>query len=275
MKKEIAIFLMCLGLSFGVQAIPSDFERLLPVLTMESTEKDISPKTTEELKQLFKNSDKELPRVFVKKLPEDFAQNGDKKLYTKILTALILRENEQILNDRILFLLLKDKADKGENWTPQEQAYFDYLVEKYDAIVLKTVPTKINDLFMKIDEIPPSLAIAQSALETDFGKNNIQSPFGQMGWLDNQTYAPVKYENLSDAVKAYVIEMNATPNYDDWRRIRNKHTHQQTPDASYYMAGGLRTYKPEDAAYIEKIRTLMKENPFIFRMDKMNLKKTK
>ncbi|MGN0919172.1 MAG: hypothetical protein ACI4OR_00190 [Alphaproteobacteria bacterium] len=275
MKKILFIFLICFGFSVKANAEPSDFEKLLPLLTKESTEKEIAPKTTEELRELFQTSSKELPRVFVQKLPFDFAQSGDKELYSKVITALILRENEQILNERILFLLLKDKADKGQAWTSQEQAYFDYLVDKYDAIVLKTVPTKINDLFLKIDEIPPSLAIAQTALDTDFGKQNMASPFGQQGWLDNQTYAPIQYENLSDAVKAYVIEMNATPNYDDWRRIRNKHTHQQTPKGASYMAGGLRTYRPEDTAYIEKIRILMKDNPFIFSMDKLNLKKNK
>ncbi len=273
MKRIILAFLLLFGFSFNSWALPSDFERLFPILTKPSIEKEISPKTTEELKKLFKNSDKELPRVFVKKLPADFAQKGNKKLYSKILTALILRENEQILNERILFLLLKDKADKGQPWTAQEQAYFDYLVNKYDAIVLKTTPTKINDLFMKIDEIPPSLAIAQSALDTDFGKKNSESPFGQMGWLDNQTYAPIKYDNLSDAVRAYVLEMNATPNYDDWRRARDRHFHQQTPRASLYMTQGLRTYRPEDTAYTEKVKRLMTDNPFIFKMDEINLTK--
>ena len=272
MKRLILLFLFCFGVNFEASAIPSDFEKLLPILTKEQNESEVTPKTTAELSELFK-SDKELPRVFVKKLPPDFADKGDKKLYAKILTALILRENEKILNERILFLLLKDKADKGQSWTPQERAYFDYLVDKYDAIVLKTIPTKINDLFMKIDEIPPSLAIAQSALDTDFGKKNLESPFGQMGWLDNHTYAPIKYKNLSDAVKAYIQEMNATPNYDDWRWARDKHTHRQTPRASLYMVSGLQTYRPEDTAYIEKIRNLMTLNPFIFKMDELNLKK--
>lgn len=270
MKKLVFLFLICF--SFSSLALPSDFEKLLPILTKGNTEKEITPKTTAELKELFK-SDEELPRIFVKKLPADFAQKGDKKLYAKIVAALILRENEQILNERILFLLLKEKADKGEEWTSKERAYFDYLVDKYDAIVLKTTPTKINDLLPKIDEIPPSLAIAQTALDTDFGQKNAASPFGQMGWLDNQTYAPIEYENLSDAVHAYVVEMNATPNYDDWRRIREKYINSQAPRASHHIAGGLRTYRPEDPVYIEKIRRLMWDNPFIFDMDTLNLKK--
>ena len=271
MKKLIFLFLVCF--SFLVVAAPSDFDKLLPLLTKEKNEKEISPKTTEELEKLFKNSNTELPRIFIKKLPSDFAQNGNKNLYAKILTALILRENEQILNERILFLLLKEKADKGQKWTQNEQTYFDYLVEKYDAVVLKTVPTKLNDLFLKIDEIPPSLAIAQAGLDTDFGKKNEESPFGQTGWLDKQTYAPVKYENLTDAVREYVKEMNATPNYDDWRHLRAMKNYQQTPKATYQLIRGLRTYRPEDTEYIEKIRKLLDKNKFIFDMDNLNLKK--
>ena len=273
MKKKITFFLVCLTVAFSAFAAPTDFERLLPLLTKEKTEQEISPKTTEELEKLFQNSDKELPRVFVKKLPDDFAQKGNKKLYAKVLTALILRENEHILNDRILFLLLKEKADKGEKWTEKEKAYFDYLVNKYDSVVLKTIPTQINDLIMKIDEIPPSLAVAQSVLETNFGKKNISSPFGQQGWIDNKTYAPLLYENLSDAVRAYVQEMNSTPNYEDWHRLRAKHTQEQTPRASLYIAGGLRTYRPEDTAYIEKVKRILTTHPFLFNMDHFNLKK--
>ncbi len=205
MKKVILLCLICLGFNFSVEAASkNEFSKLLPILTKEKNEKEIIPKTTEELKELFKNSDKELPRVFVKKLPPDFSQKGDKILYSKIIAALVLRENEKILNERILFLLLKEKFDRGEKWTDKEQAYFDYLVDKYDAIVLKTVPTKINDLHLKIDEVPPSLAVVQTGLDTDFGQKNMESPFGQTGWLDNKTYAPIKYENLTYSLTASV-----------------------------------------------------------------------
>lgn len=276
MKKIILLFLICLGFSFSVLAAPkNDFNKLLPILTKKTDEKEVTPKTTDELRELFKNSDKELPRIFVKKLPSDFAQKGDKILYSKVISALILRENEQILNERILFLLLKEKFDKGEKWTSEEQAYFDYLVDKYDAIVLKTVSTKINDLILKIDEIPPSLAVVQTGLDTDFGQKNMESPFGQMGWLDNKTYAPIKYENLSDAVREYVKEMNATPNYDSWRSMRALKTYQQTPQMTYHLATELNTYRPEDVEYLEKLRKLLDAEKFIFGMDDLNLKKNK
>ena len=263
-----------MGFNFSVSAASKDnFNKLLPVLTKEKNEKEIVPKTTEELKELFKNSDKELPRVFVKKLPSDFAQKGDKLLYSKIIAALILRENEKILNERILFLLLKEKFDKQEKWTEKEQAYFDYLVDKYDAIVLKTIPTKINDLQLKIDEIPPSLAVVQTGLDTDFGQKNMESPFGQTGWLDNKTYAPIKYENLTDAVKEYVKEMNSTPNYDSWRSMRVLKNYQQTPQITYHLASELLTYRPEDVEYLEKLRKLLDKEKFIFGIDNLNLKK--
>lgn len=272
--KKIILFLILLGFSYiSYAASQDDFEKLLPIFTKEIQEKEITPKTTEELEKLFQSSLKdELPRVFIKKLPADFSKKGTKELYSKVITALILRENEKILKERVLFLLLKNKFDKGLSWTENEQAYFDYLVNKYDALVLKTIPTKLADLFMKIDEVPPSLAIAQTALDTDFGKKNMKIPFGQTGWLNTKTYAPIPYNTLPEAVKAYVEEMNSMPNYDDWRYARAEQNYQQNQRGSYYMVSGLRTYRPEDVDYIEKIKNLMNSNPFIFDMDKLNLK---
>ena len=52
-----------------------------------------------------------------------------------------------------------------------------------------------------------------------------------------------------------------------------KHMSNQTPKAGYYMAKELQSYRPEDTAYLEKIRKLMNQNEFIFDMDNLNLKK--
>ena len=130
MKKAGIVFLILFCFtSFAKAAEQSDFEKLLPLLTKEKKEEEKIFQTTAELEKAFKNSNKELPRIFVKKLPSDFSEKGSKELYSKVLTALILRENEQILNERILFLLLKEKADKGQAWTKDEQVYFNYLVD--------------------------------------------------------------------------------------------------------------------------------------------------
>ena len=267
-------FIFCILFNLPIFAQQTDqFEKLFPILTAEVKGKEISPKTTAELEKLFDTSKGEIPRLFVKKLPNDFAEKGSKELYAKIITALILKENEKILGERYLFLLLKEKADSGIEWNQKEKQFFNYLVEKYDSVLLKTIPTKIADLLYKIDEIPPALAITQSALQTNWGKENMQSPYGQKGWLDRENYDFIKYPNLIEATQKYVTEMNSTPNYDYWRLQRANQNYQQKKQGSFQIIQSVRTYMPEDVNYLSKLANLINNNKFIYDFDTALLKK--
>jgi uncharacterized FlgJ-related protein len=251
------------------------FEKLFPILTAEPEGKEISPKTTAELEKLFDTPKGEIPRLFVKKLPDDFAEKGSKELYAKVITALILKENEQILGEQYLFSILKEKADKGIKWSEKEKQFFDYLVEKYDAIVLKTIPTKIADLTYKIDEIPPVLAIIQSAVQTNWGKENMDSPFGQKGWMDRENYDFIKYPNLIEATQKYVLEMNSTPNYDGWRNQRANQNYRQKKQGSFQIIQSVRTYMPEDVIYVTKLKNELNQNKFVYDFDTALFQKSK
>lgn len=252
-----------------------NFEKLLPIMTANVEGKEISPKTTADLEKLFNTEKGTVPRIFVKKLPKDFAEKGSKELYAKILTALILRENEQILGDRYLFLILKEKYEKGLQWTEKEKQFFDALVEKYDAVVLKTIPTKIADLMEKIDEVPPVVAITQSALQTNWGKKNMDSPYGQKGWIDREHYDFIQHSDLIKATESYVREMNATPDYDLWRKQRMKLASTPNKNSSFQIIQSLRSYMPEDVYYLEKLKKLINENRFIYKYDNAIFQKSK
>ena len=274
--KHFFTFIFLILLNLPIYAQQSDqFEKLFPVLTAEVEGKEISPKTTTELEKLFDTPKGELPRLFVKKLPDDFTEKGSKELYAKVITALILKENEQILGEQYLFSILKEKADKGIEWSEKEKQFFDYLVEKYDAVVLKTIPTKIADLTYKIDEIPPAMAIIQSAVQTKWGKENMDSPYGQKGWLDRENYDFIKYPNLIEATQKYVLEMNSTPNYDGWRNQRANQNYQQKKQGTYTTIQSLRTYMPEDVNYVLKLKNELNQNKFVYDFDTALFQKSK
>ncbi len=274
--KHFFVFIFLILFNLPIFAQQSDkFEKLFPILTAEPEGKEISPKTTAELEKLFDTPKNEIPRLFVKKLPDDFAEKGSKELYAKVITTLILKENEQILGEQYLFSILKEKADKGIEWSEKEKQFFDYLVEKYDAIVLKTIPTKIADLTLKIDEIPPVLPIIQSAVQTNWGKENMDSPYGQKGWLDRENYDFIKYPNLIEATQKYVLEMNSTPNYDSWRNQRANQNYQQKKQGSYVTIQTLRTYMPEDVNYVTKLKNELNQNKFVYDFDTALFQKSK
>lgn len=257
--RKVFILLLCCWI-YPVMA--QNLDDVIIKLKQDVPGRIVTPATTKELAELFKGStDLTVPRVFVDKLPADFAKKGTPELYTQIITALILRSNEQAIREKMILTVLKDKHNNHQAWTPTEESFFHEMVEKYDVIATKTLDTQLEQLAIKIDEIVPGLAVAQSVYATDWGKKNIEHPYGQMGWLDEQTYDELPYDSLLKATEAYVAEMNAAPNYWMWRLRRQKATHRGTRNRlAFILAGSLYVYRPEDPYYAPTIQKIITNN---------------
>ena len=220
----------------------------------------IRPATTAELKTLMTPSSlKYVPRLFVDRLPDDFRTEGDKELFAKVFLALILRENEKILTDRAIYLLLVQKQQAGQPWTPQETAFFDFLVKKYDSGARRTQLTKLADLDEKINTIPPFLAVIQAAEATDWGTKNLESPFEQTGWLDTKTYDRIPFDSLLTATESYAREMNGMPPFSDWRFSRFHLGTKGHNDVGYRALQWIGAYKIEDPDYPHKLYDRVRE----------------
>ena len=220
----------------------------------------ITPQTTKELKSWFSQATTQsLPRVFVTKLPDDFAEQGDKDLFAKVISALILRENEHVLKERAVLILLQKKLDRGENWNDTETDFFDALVEKYDSKARKTVSAKIADLMPKLDIIPPMTAVVMAAEATDWGKKNLSSPFEQTGWLDTKTYAPIPFDSWVKATESYAVELNGLPPLEGLRLMRSNLRGKEYENVGFRLLRWMSDYKPEDMYYKEKLHQRAEE----------------
>ena len=220
----------------------------------------ITPKTTHELRAWFSQSTStKIPRLFVTKLPSDFMEQGDKDLFAQVISALILRENERVLKERAVLILLKNKLERGENWNETETDFFNSLVDNYDSKARKTVSSQIADLMPKLDIIPPMTAVVMAAEATDWGKKNLSSPFGQMGWLDNKTYAPIPFDSWIDATESYALEMNGMPPLEGWRMMRSNLRGKEHTDVGFRMLRWMSDYKLEDMYYKEKLHKRAEE----------------
>jgi len=248
---------------FAITAHSATLDEAIQALSDEIPGQTLQPQTTAELSTLFKDATAtQVPRIFVEKLPQDFATNGSPELFVKVMTSLVLRSNERTLRDKLILTELKNKYDKGIKWTETEETFFQTLVQKYDVVVKKTIPTQLEQLMIKVDEVTPGLAVAQAAYATDWGKKNLTHPFMQMGWLDEEHYQPIEYDSLIKATDAYVQEMNAAPNYWLWRVQRQRATHRgNRKRLAYTSAGNLRSYLPEDPLYTITLQQLIINNP--------------
>ena len=161
----------------------------------------------------------------------------------------------------MLLSVLKAKYDKKQTWTQTEEAFFNSLVEKYDVTVTKTKDTQLEKLMLKVDEIVPGLAVAQSVYATDWGKKNMNSPYAQKGWLDENTYADISYDSLIKATEEYVKELNAAPCHWLWRTRRRAAAHQRARQfLAFSLAGTMAPYLPEDPHYAVTLRQILDHN---------------
>ncbi len=261
------LFLLLFSILSIKPATAQNLDAVIQELTKDVEGQVVTPATTAELQTLFKGATlTQVPRIFVDKLPADFAEKGSPELYTQVMSALILRFNEIAIKEKMLLSALKQKFYNDEKWSETEEAFFNFLVEKYDVIASKTPETRLDQLTLKVDEIDPALAVAQSVYATDWGTKNLNHPFSQMGWVDEKNYTELPFDSLLSATESYFKEMNGAPSYWFWRQRREKSAFNRPNKSASSLANGLRTYKPEDPYYMHTIQRIISNNKTLYKL---------
>lgn len=130
-----------------------------------------------------------------------------------------------------------------------------------------------NELFARINTIPPSLALAQAAIESAWGTsrfarkgNNI---FGHQCYMEGCGIMPISrsgmashevvvYETVEDSIRAYAKNLNSNKVYKEFRNIRLNT--QESDISGVVLAGALTDYSEIGEKYSEIIRSIILEN---------------
>jgi Bax protein len=168
-----------------------------------------------------------VPRVFVAALPQDIDQLRtvvDKRnTFIRALLPMILAVNERIAAERRYLVELRRRVDAGETLPPADEAWLKAIAERYK------VPVRGNrvdwvGLIERVDVVPPSLALAQSIVETGWGSSaparRSNALFGMIGGDGTDTAKLAAFESLYASVAAYVHNLNTYAPYGDFRRQR-------------------------------------------------------
>jgi len=213
-----------------------------------------------------------VPDISINKFPKDFTSikstNDKKSLFIKSLLPLIIKENNQILltNNRIkkihqstIKYITKDNA----LWLKKQ--FKKYKVSSHD----------INDLLIKVDTIPVSIALAQAAIESGWGTSRFVTEgnalFGQWSWFkgsgivpkdrdSKETYEIKSFESLRQSVAAYMKNLNSNDNYSEFRIVRGNYRENSNVINSIELLKYLSSYaeNSEYSKILEKI--IMKNN---------------
>ena len=133
----------------------------------------------------------------------------------------------------------------------------------------------INALLTKIDEVPASLVLAQSANESGWGTSRFaieaRNMFGIWCFREGcgikplqraagKKYEVAKYETIQASVEAYMLNINSHPAYRELRRIRSEARADNSYLSGMALAEGLETYSVRGEDYVEEIKQLIRIN---------------
>ncbi len=199
-----------------------------------------------------------------------------KEAFFAYFEVFIEEENAHILQTRARLEQFHGILQGGAVLSPLERHNLDLIAAEY-RLPRNDMPVAdmVDELLLRADIIPPSLALAQAATESAWGTsrfakegNNI---FGQWcfdegcGLIPGQRASDASHEvrafaSVEAAVKAYYRNLNSNPTYDYFRELRAHMRLLEKPLNSHQLADGLTRYSERGRAYVAEIRDMIRIN---------------
>jgi Bax protein len=219
----------------------------------------------------------DVPRLFLANLPTDLGTLSEaearKVVFFKVVLPLVLYANEEILADRARLWQLRYRLREGVAPGPIDRLWLIVKAEEYDA-----PPGNLEDLARRIDIIPPSLALAQAAMESGWGTSALvrqrNALFGHppgarrmparavtsSGLTVGLAQEDWDFDNLLESVRAYARNLNVNPAYDQFRRSRAEMRGRGVPVDGLSLAPYLTGFSERRDAYVESLRAIIEAN---------------
>ncbi len=233
---------------------------------------------TETVLNLFKDVNYDLNRVrnekrvkpiYFTQFPKDLDAIQSVKLkketFIKIVLPLIVAENEKILDDRIKL----NKITKGKFTTDQEK---QWLRQKF--LEYKVKGGNLDELKLRMDIIPTSIALAQAAKESGWGTSRFalegNAIFGQWTWSGSgiapllrdksKSHKILRFPILRASVKAYKNNLNTHKSYKKFRESRQALRKKNKRVIGLELTKTLSSYAETGSDYIKILEQIIVQN---------------
>jgi len=198
-----------------------------------------------------------------------------KKEFVQIILPLVKKANKEILEQRRFVIKFFNKLEKTGFKS----------IKKDDLIKLVKISKKYkiknlfdkNEYLLRIDKVPESLALAQAAVESAWGKsrfakyaNNI---FGQWTYkakglvpeyrAKGKTHKIKIFHSIQDSVNAYVANLNTNRAYREFRLQRYQARILNETYSGLDAAQTLRDYSQLKEKYVKMISNFIQKNKFL------------
>ncbi|MFQ5534208.1 MAG: glucosaminidase domain-containing protein [Sphingomonadales bacterium] len=216
-----------------------------------------------------------VPRVFLKRLPRELPTISSvkerKSLFIRILLPLILQVNEDILEDRKRLIALQRQLATGAGLADRDRKWLSGLAAAY-----RVKDGDLDELVLRVDVIPPSLALAQAAIESGWGTSRFaqqanalygQWTFDGSGIVpgrrdDGRKHRIKAFPRLLQSVSEYARNLNRHAAYARLRAVRAQLRASGTA-RGVKLAETLLSYSERGALYVSDLRTIILSNHFL------------
>ena len=218
-----------------------------------------------------------VPRVYLAKMPSDLPEIDEpdtrKRLFLAALLPAVLQVNEEIREVRRRLVAIDACEQSGLPLAQPVQDWVARVAERHRA------DASADALLKQIGEIPPSLALAQAAVESGWGTSNpaqsINSLFGQ--YADDNAQKPAgqkiaqgsskkpafrlaSYDNILEAARAYADNLNTHRAYASFRARRLAMIEKGEPLDGLRLAEKLTSYSTRRGDYVRDVQRMIRRN---------------
>ncbi len=215
-----------------------------------------------------------VPRLFLSKVPEglgEVKQTRERKaVFLRLMLPLVLNANERVLRQRAQLLVFDAKLAAGRDLSPDQQHRLEAIAAEY-----KTDPNRLDLLLRRVDAVPPSLALAQAAIESGWGTSRFvregNAAFGQWTTAKHKGMVPNgreagkshkirSFDHLGDSVRSYIHNLNTHRAYAGLRDLRTSMRAEGKRLAGKNLLPAMISYSEKKGEYLDLLRSVIRTN---------------
>lgn len=232
----------------------------------------------------WRSGNRDVPRAFISRIPERWRNQVTKeidvplkkRIFFRGMAPLALYSNEVISSERERIRLLRNKSIVS--WTDSERSDMIALAKKYKTIgkdATEITGETLESLWIRVDEIPISLVLAQSAEESGWGTSRFAAEgnalFGQWAWGEKAMkpeqqrsgmgdYGIARFNSPLESMQAYMLNLNTHNAYADLRKRRAEIRANGGLPTGRVLATTLTKYSERGEEYVKSLHGIMNVN---------------
>ena len=230
----------------------------------------------------YANLKEEEPEPAVAPPPEitpDFSAIGNigdrKQAFFDFMLPKVQRANAEVRGERARVLSISRSLAAGHDLTDAEATLLTDLSARYRVTPTEKTRKALAELLKRVDTVPASLMLAQSATESAWGR----SRFAREGnnffgiWCftpgcgmtpkyrdEGLTHEVARFDSVQQSVNRYLHTINTNLAYRDLRAIRASKRRHNKPVLGTDLAEGLRRYSERGGDYVRDIQQMIRIN---------------